>query len=1165
MKTEIIDNKLFCIIENEAEFEDFLIDNKSPLYKKFKNYKLNRNINWDCIVNKIPIKNFNGCFDGNNNTIYNFSLKTTFSSTYVGLFNFLDEALIKNLNINMDGEIKGKNCVGIIAGVAFNSCFVDINIMGNCYINTKDGYNLGLFIGELNNSYCTRINIDLLNSTIRGRYNIGGFTGLLTDTQVIKSSLHAKLSILTIKCSSSSDIFNISYISTLDELFKVYLKDELKNDYNVKRHLQILKSNNYTYDSFLKISNSELFKYNIDIHYILLYLSVRDRELENKYEKKTLNLTYLSNSVGGFIGYCDKSELSDIDCMLEGSIISEKYVGGFVGNVKSSCFRKICIDLNGNINGIKFYGIFCGHSIISEEGIVTFEDCKTGINTKINDILVDINTYDKFKYMCNTNYVVRFKDYIYPKYIYKLYSIDKLINNKTILHELFNCILTITQQKKLSIENIKINSENQILYQLKKLFSTKWNKLEPNIIKNLETIGFNYENYQYKNFPDIKWNQFTGKQKISALKLGFNQKIWDYNFVQEIIGFNSVLDYTSKFTIDEKIRNVLKFSINIDKLNLKVQISTYLRNIILIEIKRELISYLDNKNINVYYSDSLKFDFVVIISSLPNDIDIIENPLTIPIQDKEFIETNKELFLLIKLELGNTYDIIKHFNCNFNLFENLIKDFTSQKICISKSDISIKKYSIDNLIFIFNLNLKIDKYNEIINNDINILLSDDITKIINKYITNDISYIVHNYKYTYDTNINVLKLNYDQSIEPKKYALCVNDNFKENLKNVKKRYFNIYTNIFLNKIAVGNDLELLCFIGKNLIYRKYIDKEINHFKIPSSCNEELVLFKLYDNQKLTLYDIESNNSKDKINIYAIKNENYGTIQNPIIFNSYGHNPKEIISKNYSTIIDETDYQPYCVIAQIYFNNTIISQNDMLFVYDSNDNLKGLLKPNKLGYINGTIQSSGKNKEIFRLEVFIEKLNGFSHMFNNELILEKDINGTYINPINIYTYAKNCIDPEDYFCLYYNIPKDHLDTETIETPVESESVITEKSSIKSPSPEICKKSKDCSKFVWNIGSNNINKDDNRCINVGCDNFDCNTPLSPNCHNNDGINFFNWEINNNDCCNKKPFKYVENNFKCNHTDDSKKKYYIQFYKDLLDKESKFKNDTISDSCH
>ena len=28
MKTEIIDNKLFCIIENEAEFEDFLIDNK---------------------------------------------------------------------------------------------------------------------------------------------------------------------------------------------------------------------------------------------------------------------------------------------------------------------------------------------------------------------------------------------------------------------------------------------------------------------------------------------------------------------------------------------------------------------------------------------------------------------------------------------------------------------------------------------------------------------------------------------------------------------------------------------------------------------------------------------------------------------------------------------------------------------------------------------------------------------------------------------------------------------------------------------------------------------------------------------------------------------------------------------------------------------------------
>ena len=126
------------------------------------------------------------------------------------------------------------------------------------------------------------------------------------------------MSIIAISCNNPTEIFKEYYIEDLDELFDVYLKEEMKTDYQIRRHLQILKSNNFTYDDFLKLSNIDLFKFNIPQEYVLFYLCIRDKELTNRHTKKEINFDFLSENIGGFVGKSIKSDINDSTCEFEG-------------------------------------------------------------------------------------------------------------------------------------------------------------------------------------------------------------------------------------------------------------------------------------------------------------------------------------------------------------------------------------------------------------------------------------------------------------------------------------------------------------------------------------------------------------------------------------------------------------------------------------------------------------------------------------------------------------------------------------------------------------------------------------------------------------------------------------------------------------------------------
>ena len=173
--------------------------------------------------------------------------------------------------------------------------------------------------------------------------------------------------------------------------------------------------------------------------------------------------------------------------------------------------------------------------MIFKDKISIFCDCKINKKTKINNILVTINNINKYENIANTNFKLTFKDNVYPKSYVKLFELkNNLLEEDSIIYQIFDYILTYKQLKNIKVEDININTEIKLLLDLKTMFQKKWNRLTDEHKKLFLNIGFNENSFNCLEFPKNNFNELNKKQKISALKLGFNQNIWD-NFFKIIM------------------------------------------------------------------------------------------------------------------------------------------------------------------------------------------------------------------------------------------------------------------------------------------------------------------------------------------------------------------------------------------------------------------------------------------------------------------------------------------------------------------------------------------------------------------------------------------------------------------------------------------------------
>ena len=143
------------------------------------NYKLTQNIdcsdtiNWNNGKGFIPIGAYNsiftGNFDGQNFTISNLYINRI-KTSYVGLFGFINNSIIKNVNL-INFSVIGKNYVGGLVGIGIHTIFQNNYATG--IINGK-GIDIGGLVGNGNSGTFKN---NFVNASVVGKSEVGGLAG----------------------------------------------------------------------------------------------------------------------------------------------------------------------------------------------------------------------------------------------------------------------------------------------------------------------------------------------------------------------------------------------------------------------------------------------------------------------------------------------------------------------------------------------------------------------------------------------------------------------------------------------------------------------------------------------------------------------------------------------------------------------------------------------------------------------------------------------------------------------------------------------------------------------------------------------------------------------------------------------------------------------------
>ena len=621
MVTKIIKDKIYYLITNEYDITKYLLNKNSKNYNTKRNYILTNNLDWNKINNKFhnPIESFVGILDGNNCKIKNIKVNSDYQDNNIGLFNIINNSTIRNLKLHFNTKIKGKSKIGAFAGIITNSKLFNIQVNGNINIETLNGETLGFLCGEMKNSYVNNFNIHLENSSIRGLSNIGALIANLINSEIKNSKISGCISITGLSSYSNDSYFN-KYIENIDEFFKVYTD----NNQIVLDDVAILKDAGYNYEKLMNNSLQNLVKLGIDAKRVLEYGKFIKMERQTKYYSKELKEQYKASKISGFISNSINNIIINSKVCLIGSIIGYEYISGFVSVDSSSLFKNCNMEIIGCLNGINYTSLFCSNTLDRKS---IFNNIRIAKKTKINGILVDINNISLYEKIANTDYILTFKEGVYPESYKKILLLDKeLIKRETIIYQIFDYILTSKQLESLKLANVLIRTENLVLLSLKELFEKKWDNLNETEKNNFKNIGFNNVSFDNIDFPNIKFNDLTKKQRVYALKVGFNQIIWDDKYVQKVMTFSNDYDFSKFYGLKINLRHILHFSIDLG--NLTIKIPDYIKNIILIEMKEYLIYYfkthliksnsLNNHNLKIYYKDENNLDFVIIFNPIEN-------------------------------------------------------------------------------------------------------------------------------------------------------------------------------------------------------------------------------------------------------------------------------------------------------------------------------------------------------------------------------------------------------------------------------------------------------------------------------------------------------------------------------------------------------------------
>ena len=981
---KVIDNKIFYLINNKNDFQNALLDEHNELYDVTKNYFITDHLDLKDISQnfKIPIKNFSGILDGNNKTIFYFNLITTNNNApCVGIFSYMYNATIKNITIKSDLKLVGNNDIGGLIGYADKCTIENCNLVGSIDITTVDGYNIGLLIGIIKSSVISNVNIATKKSVIRGHHNIGGFIGMVYDTEIKDSFICGEL--------------------------------VLFGQNKVKIHHEL----SFTENLYMKVDS--------------------------------INSSYPSKQIGGFLGKSKYSSITNCNTTIAGVILGYTYIGGFVGLDESSKYTDCCMEVSGNI--MKTYidplkisyideqhsGIFCGYNIDSGDKYSVFCDCKINITTQLDNELVNIINISKFKKIANTFYNVTFKDCIYPDTYYRLLKLkNELISNDTIIYDIFSYILTYKQLASLQINNILINTENEILLEIYKDFKNKWINLSEQDKVSYSHLCFTEETFNCFKFFDIKWDKFTDIQRYSALKLGFNMNIWDNQLIQEVHQLKSTFDFTSIYGIKNQIRQVLRFSLDIE--NLIVNIPMFIKKIILIEIRDYIIQnvkykiQLNEQNIKIYFTDKYSLDIMIILTH--DQIDCEKDDLV-----EEIIEFKKcveqldsrrlctvetiDIYLTVCLNYNNVTEVNKFFKNNNSIYKefisSLIKELFNETITVD-----ILFFDIDFQIISVKISLKKSLVDSNID-QFNTISYDLFIDLLKRVIPNNFIKIPTEFSIKTNTLDDTIELKEEFYYKTQKlsYSVLIQNTFDKCIPTLHS-YDNIISNVRINNKNAKQDDIVLVYVDDQLRGMDSVkiinNKPVVNIKISSTNYNEVATFKVYQTSTNLLFEVPNNIYHIKNNNFSIRNDDCSNLLDIHALGKIRPNtiPSNDINELSPVIYYNTAYKLY---SNIVINYTDASNCDILLIYSESE-LRGKININvkcNKSYAIGLIQSSGK-KEILTFKVYSKEHNAIFCVPNMELVVENcEQIGTCEYPLQITAIGNVYINYCKYLNLYNN--------------------------------------------------------------------------------------------------------------------------------------------------
>ena len=155
---------------------------------------------------------FNGVFDGNNHTIDNLTISYADKRHYIGLFGYIYNATIKNLNINNVSNSVGTSSY-YIAGL---SAYSSSSVISNCYV--KGCINGADYAGCIaGRAYNSTINRSSASGDVSGARYVGGCVG-----EHYNGALVEDLSTASVTCSSyysGGFAGKLNYVSTCHDCF----------------------------------------------------------------------------------------------------------------------------------------------------------------------------------------------------------------------------------------------------------------------------------------------------------------------------------------------------------------------------------------------------------------------------------------------------------------------------------------------------------------------------------------------------------------------------------------------------------------------------------------------------------------------------------------------------------------------------------------------------------------------------------------------------------------------------------------------------------------------------------------------------------------------------------------------------------------------------------